>query len=68
MYIFTVVVDVQSDVQGVKPRAECDVRSVPLVTSLHYIIYGLKDTCEKLHSGTRASPNTSLAEITINTT
>jgi len=58
----------QSDVQGVEPKAECDVSSVPPVAFLHYIIYGLKDACKKSHGGTRAWPNTSLAEITINTT
>ena len=58
----------QSDVQGVKPRAECNVRSVPPVASLHYIIYGLKDAWEKSHGGTWAWPNISLAEITIDTT
>ena len=68
MCIFTVAVDVQSDVQGVEPRAECDVRSVPPVTSLHYIIYELKDACERSHGGTRAWPNTSFAEITSDTT
>jgi len=68
MCVFTVVVDVQSDVKGVEPRAEWDVQSVPHVASLHYIIYGLKDACEGSHGGTRAWPNTSLAEITSNTT
>jgi hypothetical protein len=55
-------------VQGVEPRAECDARSVPPVTSLHYSIYGLKDACERSHGGTRAWPNTSLVEITSDTT
>jgi len=68
MCIFTIVVDVRSDVQAVEPRAECDVRSVPPVASLHYIIYGIKDMCKRSHGGTRAWPNKSLAEIISNTT
>jgi len=58
---------VQSDEQGVELRAECSVRNVPRdIITLSYT--GIKKVCEKSHGDTRAWPNMSLAEITINTT